>query len=56
MTTRYLAIKASKEGIETLELYCQQTSRTKTDVIREYLRYLKERQKVWQVCLYDLPN
>ncbi len=48
MTTKSLTIKASEQELENLEFYCQQTGRTKTDVIREYLRSLKDQRLFWQ--------
>jgi hypothetical protein len=39
----WITFQASDEEKQLLELYCQQTQRTKTEVLRELLRSLKRR-------------
>ena len=36
-------IRIDKSEDELLETYCQQTGRTKTDVLREYIRSLSKK-------------
>lgn len=44
MTTR-LDVRLPDSEIEILKAYCEQENRTKTDVIREFIRTLKKKVK-----------
>ncbi|PSF36223.1 CopG family transcriptional regulator [Aphanothece hegewaldii CCALA 016] len=45
-----LEIQLPKQEKEILEKYCQQTNRTMTDVLRSYIRGLKQRLKKGSDC------
>ncbi|MUL35197.1 ribbon-helix-helix protein, CopG family [Gloeocapsopsis dulcis] len=40
---RKLTIRIPQQELDLLEAYCEQTSRTKTDVIRELIRKLAQK-------------
>ncbi len=40
-----LEVKISDEEAQVLEQYCKQSEKTKTDVIRSYIRQLKRKVK-----------
>ncbi|WP_460200708.1 ribbon-helix-helix protein, CopG family [Scytonema sp. NUACC21] len=42
---RKLSIRIPEQELKILEAYCTQTSRTKTDVLREYIRSLLKKLK-----------
>jgi predicted DNA-binding protein len=44
-TIGYLSIRMPPEELEILTKYCEQASRSKTDIIREYVRTLKRKLK-----------
>jgi predicted DNA-binding protein len=44
-STGYLSIRMPPEELEILTKYCEQASRSKTDIIREYVRTLKRKLK-----------
>ena len=41
-----LEVRVSDEEAQILEQYCKQSEKTKTDVIRSYLRHLKRKVKI----------
>jgi hypothetical protein len=41
-----LTVRVSSEEMAILEAYCEQSKRTKTDVIRTYLRSLKKKLSI----------
>ena len=44
-TMKRLEVKISDEEAQVLEQYCKQSEKTKTDVIRSYIRQLKRKVK-----------
>ncbi|MEH1783812.1 ribbon-helix-helix protein, CopG family [Nostoc sp.] len=44
MTTR-IDIRLPEQELEILKTYCQQQDRTQTEVIREFIRSLKKKNK-----------
>ncbi|MBO9999045.1 MAG: PAS domain S-box protein [Cyanobacteria bacterium SID2] len=45
MSKTLLTLAVTEEELAQLEQYCQQTNRTKTDVIREYIRSIQQRPR-----------
>ena len=45
MTKVLINVRIEESEDELLETYCQQTGRTKTDVIREFIRSLTKKVK-----------
>ncbi len=48
-----LEVKISDEEAQVLEQYCKQSEKTKTDVIRSYIRQLKRKAKKRCIKLCD---
>lgn len=53
---QWVTIKISEQEMQNLEAYCQQTKRTKTDLIREMIRKLPSVEPSLQIQISRSKN